>query len=125
MFAIIGALLLLFIFVFAFLLVCGLPLGEFTMGGQEKVLPKKLRFGVVGFMILHALFICMILQGGGFMAMWFSKGITMKILIGIGVMLVINTLMNAISRSKKEKYLMTPLSLCTAICFFVTAFTMK
>ena len=33
----------------------------------------------------------------------------------------LNTVMNCISKSKKEKVVMTPLSLISAICFWVTA----
>ncbi len=29
------------------LVACGLPLGEFTMGGQHKILPKKFRIAAV------------------------------------------------------------------------------
>ena len=43
MFAIIGAFLFFVIAVMTALVAFGLPYGEFTMGGQYKVLPKKLR----------------------------------------------------------------------------------
>ena len=33
----------------------------------------------------------------------------------------LNTVINFISKSKKEKYIMTPLSFATAICFWITA----
>lgn len=122
MFTIIGVIIFTFIFIFAFLLVCGCPLGEFTMGGQEKILPKKLRIGVVGFMLVHLFSICMLLQAGGYMPMWFGAKATKWILVVIGSFLAFNTIMNGCSRSKKEKYLMTPLSLCVSFCCFATAF---
>lgn len=43
MFAVIGACIFLVIMVMTLLVACGLPLGEFTMGGQHKVLSKQFR----------------------------------------------------------------------------------
>ena len=43
MLTIISAIIFTFIIVLNVLLIFGLPLGELTMGGQYKVLPKKLR----------------------------------------------------------------------------------
>lgn len=43
MIAIIGAGAFSVVIVLSILIICGLPLGELTMGGQYKVFPKKLR----------------------------------------------------------------------------------
>ena len=43
MYSIIGAILLLGVTVMTMLVALGLPLGEYTMGGQHKILPKQLR----------------------------------------------------------------------------------
>ena len=42
MIAIIGASTFAIVIVLSILIICGLPLGELTMGGQYKVFPKKL-----------------------------------------------------------------------------------
>ncbi len=42
MFSILGAVLFGVIATMTVLVACGLPLGEFTMGGQYKILPKNL-----------------------------------------------------------------------------------
>ena len=42
MIAIIGAGLFSVVIVLNILLICGLPLGELTMGGQHKIFPKKI-----------------------------------------------------------------------------------
>ena len=47
MLSIIGAVLFGIIAVMTVFVACGLPLGEFTMGGQHKILPKKLRVAAV------------------------------------------------------------------------------
>lgn len=124
-FAIIGAALFFIAAVFEVLLVAGLPLGEFTMGGRYKVLPPMMR-GAAVFSLLTQVFAGLILlQAAGFMGMWFTFGVTRIICYVFGGFFVINTVMNFFSTSKKEKVVMTPLALVEAICFFVTAVTMK
>ena len=105
----------------SFLIICGLPLGELTMGGQYKVFPQKLRIVLVTQLILQLLFVIILLQMGEFIPLWFSYNVTKIIGIVMAIYLSINTVMNLISKSKKEKYIMTPLSFVTAICFWITA----
>lgn len=121
MVAVIGACAFSIVIVLSILIICGLPLGELTMGGQYKVFPKKLRFILVTQLILQIFFVVIILQMGGYMPLWFSSNVTKIICIVMAVYLSLNTVMNFISKSKKEKYIMTPLSLVSAICFWITA----
>lgn len=121
MVAIIGACLLSIVIILSILLLCGLPLGELTMGGQYKVIPQKLRFLMVTQLFLQIFFVIIILQTGGIIPLWFSENVTRIICIVMAGYLSLNTVMNFISKSKKEKYIMTPLSLITAICFWITA----
>ena len=124
-FAIIGAALLFIAAVLEVLLVAGLPLGEFTMGGRYKVLPPMMR-GAAVFSLLTQVFAGLILlQAAGFMGMWFTFGVTRIICYVFGGFFVINTVMNFFSPSKKEKVVMTPLAAVEAVCFLVTAITMK
>lgn len=88
MIAIIGAGIFSIVIVLSFLIICGLSLGELTMGG--------------------------------FMPLWFSDNTTKIICIVMAVYLSFNTVMNFISKSKKEKYVMTPLSAISAVCFWIT-----
>ena len=41
MVAVIGASVFSIVIILSFLIICGLPLGELTMGGQYKVFPKN------------------------------------------------------------------------------------
>lgn len=66
-------------------------------------------------------FVVTILQMGGYIPLWFSYHVTRIICIVMAVHLSLNTIMNFISKSKKEKYVMTPLSFASAICFWITA----
>ena len=112
MIAIIGASVFSIVSVLSFLIICGLPLGELTMGGQYKVFPKKLRIILVMQLILQIFFVVIILQMGRFIPFWFSESTTKIICIVMAVYLSLNTVMNFISKSRKERYIMTPLSAC-------------
>lgn len=122
MVAIIGAGAFAIIIILSLLLVCGAPLGELTMGGQFKVFPAKLRIVLVVQMLLQIFFAIIILQMGGLMPLWVSYKATRYTCIAMAVYLSMNTVMNAISKSKKEKFIMTPLSLITAACCWILAF---
>ena len=124
MFAIIGAISILIVIILSILLICGLPIGELTMGGQFKVFPKKLRIVLVGQLILQIFFAIIILQGGGIIPLWFSHKTTKIICTVLAVYLSLIVIANFFSKSKKEKYIMTPLSLLSAICFWITAMQM-
>lgn len=124
MFAALGAFLFLIISTFTFLVACGLPFGEFTMGGQHKILSNIFRIMAMVSFVIQLFAIMIILQAGGFIELWFSHNTIKYICFSFAVYLSLNTIMNLFSKSKKEKYIMTPLSLLTAICFWMTAFTM-
>lgn len=122
--AIIGATAFSLVIALSILIICGLPLGELTMGGQHKVFPKKLRILLVIQLILQVFFVIIILQMGGFMPLWFSAGITKIIGVVMAAYLSLNTVMNFVSKSKKEKYIMTPLSFVATVCFWITVLNM-
>lgn len=124
MISIIGASSFSIVIILSILIICGLPLGELTMGGQYRIFPKKLRIILVLQLVLQIFFVLNILQMGKFIPLWFSHNTTKIIGIVMAVYLSINTIMNLISKSKKEKYIMMPLSLVTAICFWITALQM-
>ena len=121
MVAIVGASIFSVVIILSILIICGLPLGELTMGGRYKIFPKKLRFILVGQLVLQIFFVIIILQMGGFMPLWFSNNTTRIICIVMAVYLSLNTVMNLVSKSKKEKYIMTPISMILTICFWIMA----
>jgi len=123
-FAILGAVIFGVIATMTVLVACGLPLGEFTMGGQHKVLPKNLRVAAVISVAVQIFAMIIILQAGGFISLWFSFKVTKYICFYFAAYLSLNTIMNMISKSRKERFVMTPLSLIAGICFWITAFQM-
>ena len=122
--SVIGAVLLLGVAVMEVLLIFGLPLGEFTMGGRYKVLPPMFRLFAASSIILQLFGAAMLLQGSGLMNMWFAGKVTKIICFVFAGFFAVNTIMNFISPSKKEKYVMTPLAAIEAVCFAITAFLM-
>lgn len=124
MFSILAAFIFSVIVVLCILLICGLPLGEFTMGGQNKVLPKSMRFLAIIMLILQIFAIIIVLQCGGHIMMWFPRNITRTICYIYAGYMILNSIMCFFSKSKKEKYVMTPLAFVAGICFFITAWNM-
>jgi hypothetical protein len=122
MFSILGPVIFGVIATMTVLVACGLPFGEFTMGGQHKILPKNLRVAAVISVAIQFFTMIIILQAGGFIPLWFSFKVTKYICFFFAAYLSLNTIMNMISKSRKERFVMTPLSLIAGICFWITAF---
>lgn len=118
--SLIGACAFSVVIILSFLIILGLPLGDLTMGGRYKVFPKKLRIVLVSQLLLQVFFVIVILQMGGYLPLWFSHKTTRIILIVMAVYLSLNVLMNLASKSRKERLIMTPLSLIAAVCFWIT-----
>ena len=119
--AIIGAVLLMVVAVMSIALILGAPLGAFTLGGRFKVFPPKLRLVLATQMLMQLFFAAILLQLGGHMAPWFSHQVTKVIGIVLAAYLTLNSFANLASKSKQEKYVMTPLSVVTAICYWINA----
>lgn len=124
MISIIGAILFAIVTVLTILVACGAPLGEFTMGGKHKVLPKEYRIMAVISILIQIFAILIILQAGGYLTMWFSRRVTRIICIVFATYLSVNALMNVFSKSKRERFFATPLSILAAICYWITSYNM-
>lgn len=116
-----GLLILFGLSVFQLSLILGKPFGEYAWGGQQRVLPKKLRIASVSSIVLYVVF-------GVFLAS--KAGITQLIpessFLDTGMWVLtgyfaLGVLMNGISRSKKERMVMTPIALLLAVIFFAVA----
>ena len=125
MFSYIVAMIFLVISIMEVFLILGFPLGELTMGGQYKVLPPKLRVAAVFSIPLQILAIIVVLQTGGHILNWFSEKTVKIICYVFGGYFSLNTFMCLISRSKKERYIMTPLAFVAAVYFWMAAVNMK
>lgn len=119
--AIIGAVLLFLVVIMSVALIFGAPLGAFTLGGHFKVFPAKLRIVLAVQLLLQVFFAVILLQLGGYMSLCFSHKVTKIVGIAFAVYLTLNCFGNMFSKSKKEKFVMTPLSVITAVCYWVNA----
>lgn len=106
--------------VFQVLLIFGVPLGRYAWGGSHVVLPAKLRIGSAISIILYFFFALIILGSARVLDIPISKNV---LNIGIWVLTAyfsIGVFMNGISRSKRERAMMTPVALALAfICLLI------
>jgi hypothetical protein len=100
--------------VFQIVLILGAPIGHFAWGGQHRVLPARLRVGsAVGIVIYIAIALVALDRAGTIdvfptafsaVAMWV---VFAYFVLGIGL--------NAISRSKPERFTMVPVTIVLAV----------
>ena len=102
-------------------LALGAPMGQFAWGGKYKVLPRNLRIGSILSLIIYlGIAICLLSKSGIYQII--QQGTLLNILVWvIFVYLVLGIFMNAISRSKRERYTMTPIVILLASCSLTVA----
>ena len=95
-------------------LALGAPMGQFAWGGKYKVLPTNIRIGSTLSLIIYlGIAICLLSKSGIYQII--QQGTFLNILVWvIFVYLVLGIFMNAISRSKRERYAMTPIVILLA-----------
>jgi hypothetical protein len=106
--------------VFQGLLAAGQPLGRFAGGGQHEVLPANLRIGSAVSIALYAVFVLLILEAAGGPDL-LPDGVAA---VGIWVLtgfFVLGVPMNAASRSRRERLVMTPVVAVLAACCLALA----
>lgn len=119
--AYVGCFVLATLALFQIALIAGAPIGKFAWGGQHKVLPLKLRIGSVVAVVLYALFVAVLLTKAG-VAQLVSSSLFVDIAMWVIVVyLFLGIAMNAISRSKPERLVMTPVTIILAVIFMQIA----
>ncbi|MEO6943314.1 MAG: hypothetical protein ABI053_01215 [Lacisediminihabitans sp.] len=99
---------------FQIALASGAPLGEFAWGGQAKVLPTRLRIGSIVSIFIYAAIALIILERAGPIQILGNAAVVQVAAWVVFAYFVLGILMNAISRSKKERYTMTPVVIVLA-----------
>ena len=104
---------------FQLLLVLGLPFGHLAYGGKYEKLPSKMKIiSLIGIVIF--IFASLSVLERAEIITIFNNPMFVTVFVWIiAVYLAFITLMNAISKSKWEKLIMTPISLTLAICSFI------
>ena len=114
--ALVGVALLGGLAVLQLLLVAGAPLGRLAWGGTHVVLPRNLRVGSMVTVGLYAVFALLMLQAAGAFAV-LPRGLAGVAIWVVTVWLAIGVAINAVSRSRAERLVMTPTSLVlAAVC---------
>ena len=119
-FALALTVLLILLAAFQLALILGAPLGDFAWGGQHRVLPARLRVGSAVSILIYGLIVLvawdsvgaidLLPDGFADVAMWVIFG---YFVLGIPL--------NAISRSKPERYAMVPVTIVLAVLSFFIA----
>lgn len=121
--AYLGALVLACLAVFQLTLIVGVPLGRFAWGGAHDRLPARLRVGSMISILLYALFAAVLLSKAGSSSA-VPAGRFLDITMWVcSSYFIIGVCMNAISRSKPERALMTPVALVLAVTFLIVAWS--
>lgn len=97
----------------------GLPLGHFVWGGQHRILPARLRVGSVISVVIYIGVAMLLLSRGGVI-----PGDSTFVRVAVWVLFaffVLSTIMNAISRSRPERFTMTPISIALATATLIIA----
>jgi len=105
--------------VFQLLLALGLPFGRLAYGGKYEKLPSKMKIiSLIGIVIF--IFTSLSVLERAEIIIIFNNLMFVTVVVWIiAVYLTFITIMNAISKSKWEKLIMTPISLTLAICCFI------
>lgn len=121
LFASIATTLLVALSAFQFALVLGAPWGRFAWGGQHDILPIKLRVGSALSIILYMFFALIILGMSGLVGIINDMAVLFLGTYILAGYFVLGIFMNAISRSKSERLVMTPVSALLALSYIVVA----
>jgi hypothetical protein len=106
--------------VFQLALALGAPLGRFAWGGQHRVLPGRLRIGSLVSIVIYAIIAVLALDRVGLIDVVPDVVSTVGMWV-VFAYFVIGIPLNAISRSKPERYVMTPVVTVLAVLSLLVA----
>ncbi|MEV8368105.1 hypothetical protein [Microbacterium sp. NPDC064584] len=99
---------------FQIALALGAPLGRFAWGGQHRVLPPRLRVGSAVSVLIYVLIDLIAWDRVGAIAL-FPAGFAEVAMWVIFAYFMLGILMNAVSRSKPERFTMVPVTIVLAV----------
>lgn len=106
--------------VFQLALIAGAPIGRFAWGGQHRVLPARLRIGSAVSILIYALIALIAWDRVGAIDI-FPDLFSVVAMWVIFAYFTLGILLNAISRSKPERYTMVPVCIVLAAMSFLIA----
>jgi len=106
--------------VFQLALVLGAPIGRFAWGGTHRVLPARLRIGSAVSIVIYAVIAVLALDRVGAIDLVPDVVSTVGMWI-VFAYFVLGIPLNAISRSRAERYTMTPVVAVLAVLSLIVA----
>jgi hypothetical protein len=106
--------------VFQLALALGAPMGRFAWGGQHRVLPAKLRIGSLVSILIYAVIALLALDRVDLIDVVPDPVSTVGMWI-VFAYFVLGIPLNAVSRSKAERYTMTPVVAVLAVLSLLVA----
>jgi hypothetical protein len=106
--------------VFQALLVAGAPLGRLAWGGQHVVLPAGLRIGSAVSIAVYGVIALVMLQAAGVLTV-VPRGLVEVATWVLTAYFALGVALNAASRSRPERVVMTPVALLLAVVSLVLA----
>jgi hypothetical protein len=107
--------------IFQLALAFGAPLGRFAWGGQHTVLPTRLRRGSIFAVAVYVAFSVILLAQSGVITIPVLEPVSILLCWMIAAYLFIGIVMNALSRSKPERFVMTPVAAVLTACALLVA----
>ena len=107
--------------VFQLALVFGAPLGHFAWGGADRVLPRAKRIGSAVAILVYAMFAWLLLMKAELVSMALPEVVVDVAAWVITVYFALGIVMNAMSRSKPERYTMTPVAIVLTVLSLIIA----
>ena len=113
MVAVLGTVLLGALAVLQVLLAAGAPWGRLAWGGQHVVLPRRLRIGSATSVVLYVAIALVLLQRADAVSV-LPHGLVGVLIWVLTGYFALGVVMNAVSRSRPERLVMTPVALALA-----------
>lgn len=120
--AVLACVVLFGLMVFQVALILGAPIGKYAWGGAHKVLPLSLRIGSLISIFLYILFGYIILAKVGIVQSLVDDNLLTTAIWILSGYFVVGVILNAISRSKSERLVMTPAAFVLAVLFLFVSF---
>lgn len=120
-FTLIASVVLLLLTLFQLALIFGAPIGRFAWGGAHDVLPVKFKVGSVVSIVLYTLFAAVLLDKANIMNVISNDAVVNVSIWVVTAYFFVGIAMNAISKSKPERAVMTPTAFILAVSFLGVA----
>ena len=106
--------------VFQLALIAGAPLGRYAWGGADRVLPRRRRSAGALAIVLYVVFALVFLAEAGVVPSVLPDWALTVLAWVIVAYLALGTVMNALSRSPRERWVMTPVSAALTVLGLLT-----